>query len=116
MITERLQKQKDRTEAMIEASSLGQEEKDDYIDLLTLSLAGTNGLSSDQKLQNVSEVNFGLVRLFCQHIVDSKKDSAKSWRETIVKCKRELMWFGLGVIALLMLHPQIVQIVKEFTK
>ena len=33
MITERLQKQKDRTEAMIEASSLGQEEKDDYIDL-----------------------------------------------------------------------------------
>lgn len=116
MITDRYQKQKDRTEAMIEASSLGQEEKDDYIDLLTLSLQGTNGLSSDQKLQNVSEVNFGLVRLFCQHIVDSKKADAKSWREVIVKCKRELMWLSFGIVALLMVHPQIVKIVEEFTR
>ena len=115
MISDKLRKQKERREAMISASIIPQEEKDVLIDLLNTSLEGTNGLSDKEKLQNISETNFGLVCLFCSHLVEQGTESAKSWKTVLLKCKREIMWVLFAFFGLLFFHPEIAELLKGIT-
>ena len=91
------------------SSKLSADEKEDLADALQSSLEGTNGLTPEEKLQNVSESVFTLMRL---HVRARCASGIKSWKDVLVSCKRELLWALYGLFVLLFFHPEIAALLK----
>lgn len=109
MISEKNQRKADITKDELMSSKLSADEKEDLAEVLQSSLDGTNGLTPEEKLQNVSESVFSLVRL---HIRGRCGASVKSWKDVLVSCKRELMWILFAFFGLLFFHPEIAAMLK----
>ena len=91
------------------SSKLSPDEKEDLADALESCLEGTNGLTPDEKLQNVSESVFTLMRL---HVRARCSMGIKSWKDVLVSCKREIMWVLFAFFGLLFFHPEIAALLK----
>lgn len=107
MISEKNQQKAEIAKAELLKSNLSELEKEDLADALDRSLEGTNGLTQEQKIQNLSESVFSLVRLFVHARCST---GVKSWKDVLVICRRELMYLGFGLAALLLFRPEIAQV------
>lgn len=113
MISEKNQRKLQLSKDELLSSKLSPDEKEDLADALESCLEGTNGLTPDEKLQNVSESVFTLMRL---HVRARCSMGIKSWKDVLVSCKRELMWTAFGFFFLLFFHPELAAILKEAAK
>jgi hypothetical protein len=95
----------------IDGSQLNADTKADLDEMLDSSLRTTNGLKPEEKLDAISDNLYQLTRLTCIHIAETPKTA--SWKDVIIKCRRELVILGLGVITLLVLRPQIADVVEH---
>ena len=90
-------------------------EQDDLIEMACGARDGTNGLDPEQKLQACAENIANLVFLFIRQAV-RKPAPTDSWKDVIIKCRREITIIGLGIITLLVLRPQIADIVEHILR
>ena len=103
----------------IDGSQLNADTKADLDEMLDSSLRDsslrtTNGLKPEEKLDAISDNLYQLTRLTCIHIAETPKTA--SWKDVIIKCRREITIIGLGIITLLVLRPQIADIVEHILK
>jgi len=98
----------------IDGSQLNADTKADLDEMLDSSLRTTNGLKPEEKLDAISDNLYQLTRLTCIHIAETPKTA--SWKDVIIKCRREITIIGLGIITLLVLRPQIADIVEHILK
>lgn len=109
MIQDRIKSQRNACLSKIErSSSIDDADKMLFRDLVNNAADGTNGLSQEQKLQNVSETVFSLVMLKimdkCSEVRESKISTMYS---TISDCKWAICVLG-GIIALMcVLRPEL---------
>ena len=107
-----------RTDTAIKAirdSHLDVGEQDDLIEMVCSARDGTNGLSPEEKLQANAENLANLVFMFVRQNV-RKPSPTTSWKDVIIKCRRELVILGLGVITLLVLRPQVADVVEHILR
>jgi len=109
VISEKNQRKLQLSKEELLSSKLSPDEKEDLTDALESCLEGTNGLTPDEKLQNVSESVFTLMRL---HVRARCASGVKSWKDVLVNCKRELMWILFAFFGLLFFHPEIAAMLK----
>ncbi len=105
-----------RTDTAIQAirdSHLAPGEKDDLIEIVCDARDGTNGLSPEEKLQSNANNIFALVFLFIR-AATAKPAPTDSWKDVIIKCRREMLILGLGALALLAFRPQIALVIEHF--
>lgn len=98
----------------IDGSQLNAGTKADLDEMLDSSLRTTNGLKPEEKLDAISDNLYQLTRLTCIHIAETPKTA--SWKDVIIKCRREITVIGLGIITLLVLRPQIADIVEHILR
>lgn len=98
----------------IDGSQLNADTKADLDEMLDSSLRTTNGLKPEEKLDAISDNLYQLTRLTCIHIAETPKTA--SWKDVIIKCRREITVIGLGIITLLVLRPQIADIVEHILR
>ena len=98
----------------IDGSQLNADKKADLDEMLDSSLRTTNGLKPEEKLDAISDNLYQLTRLTCIHIAETPKTA--SWKDVIIKCRREITIIGLGIITLLVLRPQIADIVEHILR
>lgn len=98
----------------IDGSQLNADTKADLDEMLDSSLRTTNGLKPEEKLDAISDNLYQLTRLTCIHIAETPKTA--SWKDVIIKCRREITIIGLGIITLLVLRPQIADIVEHILR
>ncbi len=98
----------------IDGSQLNADTKADLDEMLDSSLRTTNGLPPEEKLDAISDNLYQLTRLTCIHIAETPKTA--SWKDVIIKCRREITVIGLGIITLLVLRPQIADIVEHILR
>lgn len=98
----------------IDGSQLNADTKADLDEMLDSSLRTTNGLKPEEKLDAISDNLYQLTRLTCIHIAEAPKTA--SWKDVIIKCRREITVIGLGIITLLVLRPQIADIVEHILR
>lgn len=109
MISDKDKQKVEIAKAELLKSNLSELEKEDLADALDRSLEGTNGLTQEQKIQNLSESVFSLVRLFVHARCST---GVKSWKDVLVICRRELMYLGFGITGLLVFRPEIAQVLS----
>lgn len=109
MISEKNARKMELSKEELMKSSLPSQEKEDLIEALENSLEGTNGLTPEQKIQNLSESIFSLVRLFVNARCSA---GVKTWKDVLVNCKREILWALYGLFILLFFHPEIAALLK----
>ena len=95
----------------IDGSQLNADTKADLDEMLDSSLRTTNGLKPEEKLDAISDNLYQLTRLTCIHIAETPKTA--SWKDVIIKCRREITVIGLGAFALLAFRPQIAAVVEH---
>lgn len=98
----------------IDGSQLNADTKSDLDEMLDSSLRTTNGLPPEEKLDAISDNLYQLTRITCIHIAETPKTA--SWKDVIIKCRREITVIGLGIITLLVLRPQIADIVEHILR
>ena len=98
----------------IDGSQLNADTKADLDEMLDSSLRTTNGLKPEEKLDAISDNLYQLTRITCIHIAETPKTA--SWKDVIIKCRREITIIGLGIITLLVLRPQIADIVEHILR
>ncbi len=108
------QHRNDLAKQFIDASQLNADTKADLDEMLDSSLRTTNGLKPEEKLDAISDNLYQLTRLTCIHIAETPKTA--SWKDVIIKCRREITVIGLGIITLLVLRPQIADIVEHILR
>lgn len=108
------QHRNDLAKQFIDASQLNADTKADLDEMLDSSLRTTNGLKPEEKLDAISDNLYQLTRLTCIHIAETPKTA--SWKDVIIKCRREITIIGLGIITLLVLRPQIADIVEHILR
>ena len=104
-----------RTETSIKSvrdSHLDLGEQDDLIEMACSARDGTNGLNHEDKLQACAENIANLVFMFIRQSV-RKPPPTDSWKDVIIKCRREITVIGLGAFALLAFRPQIAAVVEH---
>lgn len=107
-----------RTDTSIKAvrdSHLDVGEQDDLIEMACGARDGTNGLNPEAKLQACAENIANLVFLFIRQAV-RKPPPTDSWKDVIIKCRREITVIGLGAFALLAFRPQIAAVVEHILR
>lgn len=95
----------------IDGSQLNADTKSDLDEMLDSSLRTTNGLPPEEKLDAISDNLYQLTRITCIHIAETPKTA--SWKDVIIKCRREITVIGLGAFALLAFRPQIAAVVEH---
>ena len=105
------QHRNDLAKQFIDASQLNADTKADLDEMLDSSLRTTNGLKPEEKLDAISDNLYQLTRLTCIHIAETPKTA--SWKDVIIECRREIALIALGVITLLVLRPQIADVVAH---
>ena len=105
------QHRNDLAKQFIDASQLNADTKADLDEMLDSSLRTTNGLKPEEKLDAIADNLYQLTRLTCIHIAEAPRTA--SWKDVIIKCRRELVILGLGIITLLVLRPQIADVVDH---
>lgn len=107
--------------AALDASEVSGSLKEDIRRVLRRTLKATNGYSLEQKVQAISQGLFDLTRLFAYSIIhESKQKPARTWKDTIVETKNNLTVAVIVTVVvlgtLLILHPEIAMLAKEFAK
>lgn len=107
--------------AALDASEVSGSLKEDIRRVLRRTLKATNGYSLEQKVQAISQGLFDLTRLFAYSIIhEAKQKPARTWKDTIVETKNNLTVAVIVTVVvlgtLLILHPEIAMLAKEFTK
>ena len=111
-VSEKIRNRTETAVAAIRDSHLDPGEKDDLIEIVCDARDGTNGLTPEDKLQANADNIFALVFLFVR-AATAKPTPTASWKDVIIQCRRELAVLGLGVITLLVLRPQIADVVEH---
>ena len=115
------QKVQNRTDAIVSAcktaTNVSLSNRDDYIAIMTEACEGTNGLSSEEKLQANSVNIANLCYLFIRDKLEDRP--AGFWPalfRLIERCKWQITIIVLGAFALLAYRPQIAQLVEHLTQ
>jgi len=110
-----------RTEEIVagckEARHISLGDRDDFIEIMKRACAGTNGLTTDDKLQACAENLANLTYLFIRDKLEGAT-AAGFWPglfRLIDRCRWQITIIVLGAFALLAYRPQIAQIVEHFT-
>lgn len=115
------EKFRQRTEAAIErikSAPIDAELQDSLVELVEDARIATNGLSQDEKIQVMSENQFTMAILLVQTCIASLSDRCSDdekkndWKSILVRCKKEIMWGFLGLIALIAFRPSIAETVS----
>ena len=113
------EKYKQRSTAAVErikASGLEPDLQDLLVELVENARIATNGLSPEEKIQTMSENQFSMAVLLAQSIIATLSsqrgggggsEGAASWREVVVKCRRELLAAVLWALLVLLFRPQL---------
>ena len=111
-VSEKILNRTDTAVKAIRDSHLDVGEQDDLIEMACSARDGTNGLNPEQKLQANAENIANLVFLFIRQSV-RKPQPTDTWKDVIIKCRREITVIGLGIITLLAFRPQIAAVVEH---
>ena len=111
-VSEKILNRTDTAVKAIRDSHLDVGEQDDLIEMACSARDGTNGLDPEQKLQANAENIANLVFLFIRQSV-RKPAPTDTWKDVIIKCRREITVIGLGAFALLAFRPQIAAVVEH---
>ena len=95
----------------IDGSRLNADTKADLDEMLDSSLRTTNGLKPEEKLDAMSDNLYQLTRITCIHIAEAPRTA--SWKDVVIECRREIALIALGVLTLLVLRPQIADVVEH---
>ena len=99
----------------LDESALPAALKEDLTEVLTRSLEATNGFTPEEKLQSCTENQFNLARLMVLQLVSQSKHPT-NWKDVLISVKREAMYLGFAIAALLALRPQIALVVDHIIK
>ena len=108
------EKIRNRAETAIQAirrSRLSAGDQDDLIEIVCDARDSTNDLSDAEKLQSNANNIFALVFLFVR--AATARQDVESWKQVVIECRREIALIALGVITLLVLRPQIADVVEH---
>ena len=90
--------------------------KEDIVEVLGNTLASTNGMTQDQKIQASTQNQFDMMRLFALQLV-SQGRHVTTWKDVIVKCRVPLFIsatiLGTSAIVALILQPQLAAMVEH---
>lgn len=111
-VSEKILNRTDTSIRAIRDSHLDVGEQDDLIEMACSARDGTNGLNPEEKLQANAENIANLVFLFIRQSV-RKPLPTDTWKDVIIKCRREITVIGLGAFALLAFRPQIAAVVEH---
>lgn len=90
----------------IASSTLSAALKEDLAAVVASSAEATNGLTTREKLQAVSDNLFDISRLMALFIVAQGRRTT-SWKDVAIAFKWPLVIVALGVVFLLALHPEL---------
>ena len=114
------QKIQNRTEEIVQAlkedRNLPLSDRDDYIEIMTQSAEGTNGLTTDQKLQACAENTANLCYLYIRDKLEGGGGGRAGLYRLIYKCRNQIVVIVLGAFALLAFRPQLAAILEHFIK
>ena len=101
--------------AIDESKTLDENDKILFRDLINNAADGTNGLSQDEKLQNVSETVFSLVMLkILDKCTSPKEDKRYSLYRMVTECKWAICLLG-GILSIaLILRPELSALITSF--
>ena len=101
----------------IKAARVEDELKTMLVELVENARIATNGLTQEQKIQQMSENQFSLAVLMVQNCLatlETREEKTSSWRSVIVECRREIVAIIVILAGLLLFRPQLVDTVKIF--
>ena len=90
----------------ISSSNLSAALKEDLTAVVASSAEATNGLTTREKLQAVSDNLFDISRLMALFIVAQGRRVA-TWKDVVIAFKWPITVVALGVLFLLALHPEL---------
>ena len=106
MIQEKGKRLADKAISSLQRSEVPAEESALLEGFIGDALAATNGMTPEEKLQACTENQLTLICLFALHLSEQNAKQ-RSWKDVIVRCRREILWLGLGLFFLLYFHPEI---------
>lgn len=118
MTQEKFKQRADAVVERIKSAPIDADLQDTLVELIEDARIATNGLSQDEKIQVMSENQFTMAILLVQNCIaslavrDDTKDSG--WKSIVVKCRREIMYGVLGLIALIAFRPNIAATLSAF--
>ena len=116
------EKFKQRAEATVErirAAKIDDDLADTLVELVEDARIATNGLTTAEKMQVMSENQFSMAVLLVQTCIATmsrQADKASSWRSVLVACKREITIIAVVALGILVLRPQLLAILSEVIK
>lgn len=91
--------------------SLG--DRDDWIEIMKRACAGTNGLTTDEKLQACAENLANLTYLFIRDKLEGERGGGRAGLYRLIRdCRWQITIIALGAFVLLGYRPQIVEALK----
>lgn len=112
MISKKLLNRSELAKQAVQKSALTSTDKDILNEMIEESLQNTNGISPEEKIQNLTENTFSLLFLFIAHI--TKDPHVTSWKDLIIACKRETLIGLIAILIALIVQPGLVKIFEMF--
>lgn len=99
------------------SSKISADEKGDLQDILLHAEAGTNGLTQEEKIQNVSESVYSLVSMMiAQRLDGSRWGKLEGLYKTIIETKWQICIVA-GILAMaLIFRPEVAELLKAVVK
>lgn len=109
------EKFKQRAEAAvnrIKSAQIDADLQDSLVELVEDARIATNGLTQEEKIQAMSENQFAMAVLLVQNCIAcmqerKNEETSTSWKDLLYKCKKEIMYGFISVIALIAFRPSI---------
>ncbi|MBQ3810671.1 MAG: hypothetical protein II839_07620 [Kiritimatiellae bacterium] len=95
----------------VSSSELSAALKEDVVDVLGRTLASTNGMTTEEKIQATTQNQFDMMRLFALQLVATGR-RVTSWKDVIIKCRWQLC-LALGTVAAMLVYrPELAAMVE----
>ena len=85
--------------------------KDNLRVLVARASEATNGMGQEEKIQAMSQSLFDLACIFVYDLIHQTKKHERSWKDVIVECRTALCVLAAIVAGLLIIRPEIANIV-----
>lgn len=111
MITEKMKQRAENTKKAVNESSVDSLMKETICENIDSSLNACNGLTMEEKIQANSENNFITSLLLSKLYVRMENNEQTTWKDTIIKCKWQIVIICLFITCLLVFRPEIAQVI-----
>jgi hypothetical protein len=98
------------------SKNLSADEKGDLQDILLHAEEGTNGLTQEEKLQNVSETVFSIVTMMVSQRLDGGYGRLQGLYKVIMECKWQICILAGILATCLIFRPEVAELLKAVLK